>query len=62
MKTTMRLFSLKAALPAILATGILLIFGLAGCASTGGGSASGTHNMGNLKNPSTMSNQDMPGR
>ena len=64
MKNKNQLSSFKAGLPAILALTILAAFaaGLSGCASGGGSSAGGTHEMGPPKSPSRMSNQSMPGR
>lgn len=56
MKTT-----LKSTLAA-LSFAILSAFAFSGCESTGGGSGSGTHEMGPPKSPSRMSDQDMPGR
>ncbi len=63
MKTNTQSFSLKAALPAILAIGILTASaaGLAGCTSTGGASAGGTHEMGGPKSQYRMSDESMPG-
>ncbi len=56
MKTT-----LKSTLTA-LSFALLAAFAFAGCASSGGSSTSGTHEMGPPKSPSRMSNQSMPGR
>ena len=56
MKTT-----LKSTLGALSLT-LLAAFAFSGCASSGGGSTSGTHEMGPPKSPTRMSNQSMPGR
>lgn len=59
-----RAINMKTTLKSTLAALTLAILALAfsGCESNGGSSGGGTHNMGTLKNPSTMSNRDMPGR
>ena len=56
MKTT-----LKSALAA-LSFAILATLTFSGCASTRGGSSSGTHQMGSPKTGFTMSNENMSGR
>ena len=60
MKTTTIKLALKSTLAA-LSLGILAL-AFSGCESTGGGSGSGTHEMGPPKSPSRMSNESMPGR
>ena len=47
---------------ATLSFAILAVITFSGCASSGGGSTSGTHEMGPPKSPSRMSNETMPGR
>jgi hypothetical protein len=51
---------LKSTLAAL--TFATLAFASSGCESAGGAPAEKTHNMGNLKSPSTMRDRDMPGR
>ena len=47
---------------AALSFAILAALAFSGCASTGGGSANRTHEMGPPKSPSRMLDRDMPGR
>ena len=56
MKTTLK------SILAALSFAILAAIMFSGCASTGGGSANRTHEMGPPKSPSRMLDRDMPGR
>ena len=59
MKSTLKT-TLKSTLAALSLA--ILAFAFSGCESYGGNSGGGSHQMGNIKSPSMMSDRQMPGR